>query len=191
MKSFYPETGTTEEWNSAYYRLEDYFRAHRVTNKVHQSQIILRILQRAAARHAQSPGEPPTKLALEEAYAEMDRWFQQLIADPELPLQRASIMGRVSMHILDAPDRWPNVFLAQDALLPPDFRAAMRESSIRSGPDLAVSSMVPRPLDASPVAELLDETWERLSRLSVALLVGILSLFIGGALFYFARILEP
>jgi hypothetical protein len=187
MKLYYPQTGTAEEWNAAYYRLEDYFRAHRVTNKVHQSQIILRLLQRAAARHAQSPQEPPIKLALEEAYAEMDHWFARLISDPQVPPQRASAMGRVSMHLLDAPEKWPNLFLTPDGLIPDDFLAAMRDSSVRSGPDLSVSSMVPRPLDASPVSELLDETWERLSRLSVALLVGIVSLFIGAAVFYFAR----
>ena len=34
MKTFFPQTGTDEEWNAAYYRLEDYLRALRVVNKV-------------------------------------------------------------------------------------------------------------------------------------------------------------
>jgi hypothetical protein len=182
----YPDAGSAEEWNTAYYRLEDYLRAHRVTNKIHQSQIIARLLERAAARQACEPNQPPTQLALEEAYREMDRWFDQLLGDPELPPGRAAIRGRVSMDILDAPERWPNVFLLPDDLIPADFRKAMREMSVQSGPDLAVSSMVPRQLDASPVAELLDETWEHLNKVSVALLFGLLGL-LGAALLYFSR----
>ena len=85
MNLFYPDTGTPEEWNAAYYRLEDYFRAHLVTNKIHQSQTILRLLRRAAVRHALEPDKSPTKLALEETYAEIDRWFQQLSPDSEMP----------------------------------------------------------------------------------------------------------
>ena len=187
MKPFYPESGKIEEWNAAYYRLEDYLRAHRVTNKIHQSQVILRLLRRAAVRHAQTPGVAPTKLALEEAYSEIDRWFQQIISDPELPPQRASIVGRVKMDLLDAPQRWPNAFLAPEGMIPPEFRTAMRDGSIQGGPDLLVSSMIPRPLDASPVTELLDETWERLGRLWMMLFLGIASLFIGAAILYLSK----
>lgn len=187
MNMFYPETGTTEEWNAAYYRLEDYFRAHRVSNKVHQSQIILRILQEAAAKHRENPERSPTQLALEEAYLEIDGWFERLIADPEVTALRASNVGRVSMHILDAPERWPNIFLSRDEGVPAEFIAAMRESSIRGGPDLSVSSMVPRPLDSSPVTELLDETWERLGRISVALTLGLVSFVIAVACLYLTK----
>jgi hypothetical protein len=187
MKNFYPETGTPEEWNAAYYRLEDYFRAHRVTHKIHQSQVILHLLQRAAARHALEPEQSPVKLALEETYAEIDRWFQQLAPDSELPPERASLAGRVSMDLLDAPEKWPNIFLAPEPVVPPDFRAAMRDPTIQGGPDLAVSSMVARPIDASPVDELLDEAWDRLGRVSIALLVGVAGLFVVAVLFYFAK----
>lgn len=187
MKMFYPETGTPEQWNAAFYRLEDYFRAHRVTNKLHQSQVILRLLQRASAKHAICPNKAPVQLALEEAYAEIDRWFQLLVTDPDLPPARASIMGRVSMHILDAPEKWPNVFLAQEAIVPAEFSSAVRESSIRSGPDLAVSSMVPRPLDPAPGVELLDETWERLGRVTLAVTFGLISLIIAAACLYLSK----
>jgi hypothetical protein len=185
MKMFHPETGSLEEWNAAYYRLEDYLRAHRVTNKIHQSQVILRLLQQAAAGHRQAPDQAPVRLALEEAYAEMDEWFQDLIADPDLPLARASTTGRVRMLLLNATRRWPNVFLAEADQIPLDFRMALRDSSVQSAPDLAVSSMVPRPLDSSPVVELIDETWERISRVSVALMLGIISVLVGAGLFYF------
>jgi hypothetical protein len=184
VKRFFPQTGTVEEWNAAYYRLEDYFRAQHVTNKVHQSQVILRLLERAAARHALSPEQTPTQLALEEAYSVIDRWFQRLL--PDEPAARAPIVGRVSLSMIDATDRWPHVFLADDHEIPPEFRTALREVIVQSGPDLEVSSMVPRPLDASPADEPLEEPWEKFGRLSAAVLIATMALLLGAALFYLA-----
>jgi hypothetical protein len=185
MKRFYPQTGTDEEWNMAYYRLEDYFRAHHVTNKVHQSQMILRLLERAAARHLLEPNQAPTKLAMEEAYAVMDRWFQRLL--PEEPEARAPVVGRVGMYMLGATEQWPNLFLADDHEIPISFRKGLGEITLQSGPDLRISSMVPRPLDISPADEPVEETWERLGRLSMAVLIGMLLLFAGSAVYYFSN----
>ena len=105
--------------------MEDYFRAQQVTNKVHQSQIVLRLLERAAARHAVRQDQSPTQLALEEAYAVMDRWFQRLL--PDEAAARAPIVGRVSLAMIDATNRWPNAFLADDHEIPPELRTALRE----------------------------------------------------------------
>jgi hypothetical protein len=184
MTSFYPQTGSLEEWNAAYYRLEDYLRAHHVSNKLHQSQIILRLLQRASAKHARCPDQTPTQLALEEAYRVMDHWFQRLL--PDESEARAPVVGRVSLYILDATETWPNLFLAPEEEIPPDFREALRETRIQSGPDLRVSSMVPRPLDAGLADEGGPvETWDRVGRMSVALLIGMLGLGAGAVYFYF------
>src|SRR5579871_3203026 len=151
MNGFYPKTGSIEEWNAAYYRLEDYLRAHRLTYKLRQSQIILEVLQKAAVRHELDQSKTPTQLALEEAYALIDQWFARLF--PEEPEARASMVGRVALYILDATERWPRVFLASDHDLSPAFREALSEITVQSGPDLRVSSMVPRALDASPASE--------------------------------------
>ena len=43
-----PKTGTMEAWNAAYVRVEDYLRAHRIHNRLHQSRLIQKILERAA-----------------------------------------------------------------------------------------------------------------------------------------------
>ena len=40
----------------------------------------------------------------------------------------------------------------------------MKESSIKAGPDMAVSSMVPRPLDFGPAADAAGDTLERLEK---------------------------
>jgi len=61
-----------EAWNAAYVRVEDYLRAHRIHNRLHQSRLILQILERAARRHEAQPASEPTTLAAEETEAMMD-----------------------------------------------------------------------------------------------------------------------
>lgn len=162
MKAFFPATGSLEEWNAAYYRLEDYLRAHGVVNKIHQSQIILRLLQRAATRHQSDPAQDPTRLAMEEAYAEIDEWFQGIFGEDEVP-GRLSNLGRVSLYILDAPQQWPQAFLSPREL-PPDFVNAMRQISVQSGPDLRVSTMVPTEPDIAPTPGILKEALRKLDQ---------------------------
>ena len=67
LSAFHPRTGTLEEWNAAYVRVEDYLRAHRIHNRLHQSRLIQVILVRAARRHERMPTVSPTTRAAEEA----------------------------------------------------------------------------------------------------------------------------
>ena len=181
MKTFSPQTGSETEWNAAYYRLEDYLRALHVVNKVQQSQIILGLLQTAAIKHAQNPGQSPTALAMEEAYAAMDRWLGKIFQ----PQKSVSGAGLVSLLITDAVEKWPTAFMADD--VPPDLQRAMQESDVRAGPDLRVSNMVPRPIDPSPLLEaMLPDRWERPSRgavvtigLAAAAVLALVLFFIG------------
>jgi len=53
--------------------------------------------------------------------------------------------------VADAPEKWPRDFLAED--IPEEFQQAMQQYDVRAGPDLQVSSMVPRPIDISPLVE--------------------------------------
>jgi hypothetical protein len=147
MSTFFPSTGSEADWNAAYYRLEDYFRSLRIVNKVHQSQIILHILNRAAARHVKDPARNPTTLAMEEARAAMDEWFENILGTRE----RIAAAGLISMLSINAAARWPMAFLTDE--IPADFRREMQESEVRAGPDLQVSSMVPRPIDVGPLLD--------------------------------------
>jgi hypothetical protein len=185
MDPFLPQTGSIEDWNAAYYRLHDYFRAHSIRHKIHESQIILQLLERAAVKHAQDPTQDPTRLALEEAYAEIENWFRRVLPANDLPSHRLSNTGRVSMYIVEATTRWPNVFLSPEPP-PADFSAAMQAASVQSGPDLNISSMVPRPLDVAPVAELLEETWQKLGRVSFGLLA-VMAFACAGGIFLLTR----
>src|SRR5471030_2006397 len=73
--AFRPKTGTMDAWNAAYVRVEDYLRAHRIHNRLHQARLIQQILERVARRHAADPLREPTTLAAEETEAMMDLWF--------------------------------------------------------------------------------------------------------------------
>ena len=161
--NFRPQTGSMEAWNAAYVRVEDYLRAHRIHNRLHQSRLIQDILERAARRHAARPALEPTTLAAEETEAMMDAWFSSVLDERDQPHERIAIAGRVALLLCDGPQKWPYAFL-DEKNIPPDFSTAMRASSMEAGPDLAVSSMVPRPIDLGPITEAAGETLERFEK---------------------------
>ncbi len=165
LSNFRPRTGTLDEWNAAYVRVEEYLRAHRIHNRLHQSRLIQLILERAAQRHEKTSAVHPTQLAAEETELIMDAWFGRILGDSDRPHERIAIDGRVAILLSDAPVKWPYAFL-NDENIPEDFVKTMRESSISAGPDLAVSNMVPRPIDLGPI-EAAGETLERFEKYPV------------------------
>jgi hypothetical protein len=186
--SFRPATGTMEQWNAAYVRVEDYLRAHRIHNRLHQSRLILRALERAAQRHAADPQLSPTALAADEIEGMMDRWFSELLGTGDQPRERSAVAGRVALLLCDGPQKWPYAFL-DETDRPEDFTAAMRAGAIEAGPDVAVSSMVPRPIDLGAIPEAAGETIETIGRWPI---VGTLLLWLTfagalAAIFYLTR----
>jgi len=181
MTTFFPNTGSETEWNAAYYRLEDYLRALHVVNKLHQSQIILRLLQAAAVRHAADSGQSPTTIALHEAQAAIDQWCERVLRQQE----RGWVNGRISLLITDAAEKWPALFLANE--IPSDFERVMQESQVQAGPDLQVSSMVPRPIDdINPlVGGLFPDHWDEVERGAVLVAVAVASAAIALLFFVF------
>ncbi len=188
LAGFRPRTGSLDGWNAAYVRVEDYLRAHRIHNRLHQSRLILQILERAAQRHEKNPGLDPTRLAAEETEALMDAWFGQVLGQSELPHDRIAVEGRVALLLSDGPRKWPYAFLDVNQV-PPDFVDAMRAGSVSAGPDMTVSSMVPRPIDLGTISEVAGETMERIEKWPI-LRTLLLWLLFGGALaaiFYATR----
>ena len=178
---FRPATGSMAEWNEAYVRVEDDLRAHRIHNRLHQSRLILRILQRAAVRHAADPTLSPTRLAAEETERQIDEWFAAMLDERGGSGDRRTIEGRVALLLADGPARWPYAFL-ESGQTPDEFRAAMQAGVLRAGPDLKISSMVPRPIDLGPIPEAAGDTIERIAKWPVfrllflwALLTGVLA----------------
>jgi hypothetical protein len=163
LATFHPKSGTPEAWNAAYVRVEDYLRAHRIHNRLHQGRLILRVLERAARRHAQEPGRDPTTLSAEEAEQMMDAWFREVLGEKDLPRDRIVVAGRVALLVTDAAEKTPDVFLDEEHIAP-EFCRAMQAGSLVAGPDLAVSSMVPRPIDLGPITEAAGQTIERFEK---------------------------
>lgn len=188
LATFRPRTGTMEAWNAAYVRTEDYLRAHRIHNRLHQSRLIQAVLERAARRHAENPALEPTTLAAEEMERMMDEWFAEVLNVKNVSHDRIAIEGRVALLLSDGPQKWPYAFL--DKRTPPeDFTHAMRTSSIKAGPDMAVSSMVPREIDLGPITEAAGETLERIERWPLLRIAMLWLLFLGAlaGIFYVTR----
>lgn len=177
-----------EAWNAAYVRAEDYLRAHRIHNRLHQSRLIQAVLERAAHRHAANPALEPTTLAAEEMRSMMDEWFAAVLEVKTLPPDRIPIEGRVALLLCDGPQKWPYAFL-DSRTVPDDFAKAMRASSIEVGPDMAVSSMVPREIDLGPITEAAGETLERMEKWPLLRLALLWAVFLGAlfGIFYVTR----
>ena len=187
-EAFRPRTGTMESWNAAYVRVEDYLRAHRVHNRLHQSRLIQSIMEHAARRHEENPSLDPTTIAAEETEKLMEAWFAEILDEKGQPPDRLVVDGRVSLLLCDGPEHWPYAFMDQEHI-PDEFTKAMRTSHLNAGPDLAVSSMVPRPIDLGLITEAAGETLERFERWPVlrALLLWVLFASALAGIFYMTR----
>ncbi len=186
--TFRPSTGTLEQWNAAYVRVEDYLRAHRIHNRLHQSRLIQLVLGAAARRHEQNPALDPATLAIEETDRLMDGWFAELLDARDLPHNRIAAEGRVALLLSDAMDRWPYAFLNEQGT-PPEFAEAMKHNAMKAGPDLTVSSMVPREIDLGTITEAAGQTLERIEKLPIVRMLLLWVMFTGvlAAVFYATR----
>jgi hypothetical protein len=188
LSSFRPRTGTMEAWNAAYVRVEDYLRAHRIHNRLHQSRLILQILERAARRHEASPAIEPTTLAAEETEAMMDVWFADVLDIRGQPHERIAVDGRVALLLCDGPEKWPYAFLDEKSI-PDDFAQAMRTRGLEAGPDMAVSNMAPKPIDLGLITEAAGETLEQFEKWPIlrALLLWFVFAGVLAVIFYATR----
>lgn len=145
---------TLEEWNAAYSKVESYFHALRVRNKVLRGRIVIQVLQRAMARAVLEHHRSATELAAEEMDHVITEWFGQVLQErPTGSDQMLSTRGRLALLLADMPGKWQDQFL-RPGPWPEQFVEAMRESYLRAGPDFQISKMTPRPLDLGPMATL-------------------------------------
>jgi hypothetical protein len=143
-----------EEWNAAYAKVESYFHALRVRNKVLLGQLVLRVLNRAARRAPAEPDHSASQLAAEEMDRIVTEWFAEVLQIPATnPDQMLSTRGRLALLLADMPGRWQDQFL-RPGPWPEEFVSAMRETYLRAGPDFQISQMTPRPLDLGPITTL-------------------------------------
>jgi hypothetical protein len=188
LNAFRPRTGTPDQWNAAFIRVEDYLRAHRVHNRLQQITILEKVIGRAAARHELNPSLDPTTLAAEEIDRMMDEWFGELLGDKNLPHERIAVEGRVALLLSDGVDRWPYAFLDEQHV-PPEFAEEMRRRSIQAGPDMTVTSMVPREIELGTLTEVAGQTFEQIEKWPILRVTLLWALFLSalGLVFYATR----
>lgn len=163
LNAFRPRTGTPDQWNAAFIRVEDYLRAHRVHNRLQQITILEKVIERAARRHELNPALDPTTIAAEEIDHMMDEWFGELLGDKALPHERIAVEGRVALLLSEGVERWPYAFL-DDRQVPPEFAQEMQRRSIQAGPDMTVTNMVPRPIELGALTEVAGQTFEQIEK---------------------------
>ena len=143
-----------EEWNAAYARVESYFHALRVRNKVLLGRLVIHVLKRAMRRAHQEPQRSVTELAAEEMDLVVTEWFAQVLQEsPAGTDHMLSTRGRLALMLADMPGRWQDQFL-RPGPWPEEFVKAMRDAYLRAGPDFQLAKMAPRPLDLGPLTTL-------------------------------------
>ncbi|MGA2557511.1 MAG: hypothetical protein ABSG04_14690 [Verrucomicrobiota bacterium] len=162
-----------DDWNAAYTKVESYFYALRVRNKLLLGQLVALVLQRAMARAAQEPARSTTELVVEEMDRLVNEWFAQVLQDHSAGADMLSTRGRLALLLADLSGKWQDQFL-RPGPWPPEFVSAMRENYLRAGPDFQISKMAPRPLDLGPIGAI-----TQLSRLPYARMAATWLLFAG------------
>lgn len=143
-----------EEWNAAYLKVESYFHALRIRNKVLLGRLVQQVLDRAAQRAPYEPERSATELAAEELDHVVTEWFAAVLERiPTGIEQLLSTRGRLALLLADMPGKWQDQFL-RPGPWPDEFVNAMRETYLRAGPDFQISQMAPRPLDLGPITTL-------------------------------------
>ena len=164
-----------EEWNGAYSKVESYFHALRVRNKVLLGQLVARVLERATQRSATEPQRSATELAVEEMDRLVNEWFAQVLQAQSAGAEMLSTRGRMALLLADMPGRWQDQFL-RPGPWPDEFGMAMRDGYLRAGPNFQLASMTPRPLDLGPITTLTH--WSRLPYVKMAASWGLFGLLL-------------
>lgn len=147
-----------EDWNAAYAKVESYFHALRVRDKVLLGRLVIHVLKRAMRRAPQELQRPVTELAAEEMDQVVTDWFAQVLQEsPAGTDHMLSTRGRLALLLADMPGKWQEQFL-RPGPWPEAFVKAMRDAYLRAGPDFQLSKMAPRPLDLGPIATLTQLT---------------------------------
>ncbi|SHK17894.1 hypothetical protein SAMN02745181_3356 [Rubritalea squalenifaciens DSM 18772] len=138
---------TLEQWNEAYRKIETYFLALHIDNKLLLSSLVYKVLGKASTRHEQEPSRLPVELAAEEADRLLVEWFRKVLGDnEEEPIDRLSARGRLALMLLEADTPWQHVFL-HDEPVPDDLKKKMQKAYLVANPKFSFTEMYPKPID--------------------------------------------
>ena len=184
-----PNLSELAEWDEAYGKVENYLRACRVSSRMHRARLTALIVHLAIERHAAAPSGPPlASMAIEEARRLIGDWFSGLLPPRSGERSYTQAEGFVALYLCDGPIRWPSAFL-NPREQPPGFFDTLRARLVKAGPDLEVSSMVPRAIDRGLLPELADSARATFDRFPIirTLLLWVLFTAILVALFWYTR----
>jgi len=148
-----------DRWNQASLRLTHYLRAYRLASHLHQTKLVTRILTEARQEHLQRPEAEPVTLTMELAKRRIGDWFARMLEGSDIPAERRLEAGLLAYRLSHASERWPGKFLEED--VPAEMGEAMRASTVRTGPDLMVSSMTSRGVDFGQIETIARQTWQQ------------------------------
>lgn len=182
-----PPKGADPEQDEAYEKVENYLRACRVSSHLQRARLTALMLQRAlASRAAAGAGSarPLPELAIEEARNLIQAWVLRLLPPRSDDRPHSPAEAFSALYLCDAPTRWPGVFLDPEEV-PPGFLDILRARLVKAGPDLQVSSVVPRPMDfgLATAARVRLENFPSWRALAAWALLGLLL----AALFWYTR----
>lgn len=177
-----------EEWNEAYRRVEAYFSALRVENKLLLSSLVFKILGRVSERAAAEPNRAPVELAAEETDRLLVKWFRRVLDGSEIePVDRLSARGRLALLLVQSDVAWQQFFL-NDEPLPGAVVEVMKTAYLRADPDFRFVEMRPRPIDLGIVG-VANRTFESMGvwKTAAQWLLWIGFGLVLGAIFYLTR----
>lgn len=158
------------EWDEAFEKVENYLRACRVASRLHRARLTALILQRAIEKRAAMPPETATPhlatVAIQDARELITHWMAGLLPPRTDDRPYTLSEGFLALYLCDAPMRWPNAFL-NPKLTPPGFAETLHARLVKTGPELEVSSMVPRPLDRGLIPDLAGSAMETFDRFPI------------------------
>jgi len=180
-----------EEWNEAYEKVENYLRACRVGSHLQRARLTALILKRVYDRtqaDGATEGRGLSELAIMEVRVRISEWIGHFL--PPRPDGRAINLGEgmLAIYLCDGSTRWPYAFLDTQRM-PAEFAEALCARVVRAGPDLAVSSMVPREMDLGLMPGLVGSAMEAFESVPIlkTLLAWLLFLGLLGFLFWYTR----
>lgn len=177
-----------EQWNEAYRRVEAYFSALRVDNKLLLSSLVFKILGKVSERAGSEPDRLPVELAAEETDRLLVQWFRRVLDGSEVePVDRLSARGRLALLMVQSDVPWQQLFL-NDEPVPENVVAAIKTAYLRADPDFRFVEMRPRPIDLGIVA-VANRTFESMGiwKTAVQWLLWIGFGLVLAAVFYFTR----
>lgn len=156
------------EWDEAYRRVEAYFSALHVDNKLLLNSLVLKILGRASERAVSEPGRRPVELAAEETDRHLVEWFRRVLGESGIEKDdRLSARGRLALVQVESEMPWQELFLS-DEPVSEEVAEAMRTAYLRADPEFRFMEMRPRPIDLG-IVDVANRTIENMGASRAAL----------------------